>query len=307
MFLEINQVDIGYSKTLISSVSAKLDLGQICLVIGNNGVGKTTLIKSILHQIPILNGEIKINNRNISTTSVNEIAEMVAIVFSKANLPNNYTVTDLISFGKFQQYPFYFELNDGDKKEVQNIIQLLGLEEYQNTVLQKLSDGNLQKAFIGRALAQNAPFIILDEPTAHLDEENKIKILKILRNLAKDHHKLILFTSHDWRLAKEFADRIWYIDQQQLQDGIAEDVLMQNPQLSNPQLFNFHPNFVSPQISAADFEKELLYSTLQKNFDTDLSNWQIEKNIDFWLVKKDNFQEKTSKFEDIIKIIANHL
>lgn len=306
MFLEINQVDIGYSKNLISSLNASLDLGQICLIIGNNGVGKTTLIKSILHQIPVLKGEIKINNKDVSKISVSEIAEMAAIVFSKANLPNNYTVTDLISFGKFQQYPFYFELNENDKKEVQNIIQQLGLEEYQNTSLQKLSDGNLQKAFIGRALAQNSPFIILDEPTAHLDEENKIKILKILRSLAKEHHKLILFTSHDWRLAKEFADRIWFIENQQLQDGIAEDILLKNPNLSHPKLFNFHQNFVSPTILASDFEKELLYSTLQKNFNFDLSSWTIEQNNNIWIVKKDNFQEKTTNFENIITIISNH-
>ncbi len=306
MFLEINQVDIGYQEPLISNIQVHLEVGNLCLIIGNNGVGKTTLIKTILKQTSLLKGEIKINSKNISEYSTTQIAEQIAVVFSKANLPANYTVTDLISLGKFQQYPFYFELKDEDKKEVSDIIQKLNLEIYKNLPLQKLSDGNLQKAFIGRALAQNSPFIILDEPTAHLDEENKIIILQLLRSLAKKHQKLVLFTSHDWRLAKEFADRIWYIENQTLYEGIAEDILINHPPLSQPHLFNFHKNFVPPVILASSFEKELLYSSLQKNFDLDLSKWKIEKKNKFWNIQNGSYQEITHNFENIIKIISNH-
>jgi iron complex transport system ATP-binding protein len=117
----------------------------------------------------------------------------------------------LISLGKYIHYSFYFKLNETDKLEITEIINKLNLSEYQNKKLTELSDGNLQKAFIGRALAQNSPFIILDEPTTHLDEENKLTILSLLRNLAKSENKLILFSSHDWRLAKEFSDKIWWI------------------------------------------------------------------------------------------------
>lgn len=190
MFLEIKNTNIGYQKPLISEVNTSLDFGDVCLLIGNNGVGKTTLIKSILNQISLLNGEILINKKQNNQLSNKEIAELIAVVFSKSQIPANYTTEDLISLGKFIHLPYYYQLEKEDIQEVNHIISQLKLDEYKNTLLQKLSDGNLQKAFIGRALAQNSPMIILDEPTTHLDEDNKIIILKLLRDLAKNTTKL---------------------------------------------------------------------------------------------------------------------
>jgi len=266
MFLEITNATIGYKTPLIKEVNTSLDLGEICLLIGNNGVGKTTLIKSILNQNSLLNGQIFIKSNNIKESSNQEIAESVAVVFSKSDIPQNYTLRDLVSFGKYIHYPYYFELSSADKEEIEEIIESLHLSQYADFALHQLSDGNLQKAFIGRALAQNSPFIILDEPTTHLDEENKIIILKLLRNLAKAKNKLILFSSHDWRLAKEFADKIWLLHDQKIEAGIVEEILLKHDELLNPGLFDFTENFVPPKIIAPDLHKEMLYSFLQKNF-----------------------------------------
>lgn len=304
MHLQIKQANIGYDKTLISNANASLNLGDVCLLIGNNGVGKTTLIKSILHQNPLLNGEISINNKNVKNLSVKEIAENIAIVFSKAIIPQNYTVEDLISLGKYIYYPFYFELKKEDRGEVSDIIEELDLVEYKNTPLKNLSDGNLQKAFIGRALTQNSPIIILDEPTTHLDEKNKIIILKTLRKLAKEQNKLILFSSHDWRLAKEFADKIWYIKNQELFSGIVEDVLLDHNELTNASLFQVNENFVAPSIISPEIQKEMLYSLLQKNFQKDLSLFQFKYNNTFWEISYKNEMHKCESFEEIINLIS---
>ena len=304
MHLQIKQANIGYDKTLISNANASLNLGDVCLLIGNNGVGKTTVIKSILHQNPLLNGEISINNKNVKHLSVKEIAENIAIVFSKAIIPQNYTVEDLISLGKYIYYPFYFELKKEDREEVSNIIEELDLVEYKNTPLKNLSDGNLQKAFIGRALTQNSPIIILDEPTTHLDEKNKIIILKTLRKLAKEQNKLILFSSHDWRLAKEFADKIWYIKKQKLFSGIVEDVLLDHNELTNASLFQVNENFVAPSIISPEIQKEMLYSLLQKNFQKDLSLFQFKYNNTFWEISYKNEMHKCESFEEIINLIS---
>ncbi len=304
MHLQIKQANIGYDKTLISNANASLNLGDVCLLIGNNGVGKTTVIKSILHQNPLLNGEISINNKNVKHLSVKEIAENIAIVFSKAIIPQNYTVEDLISLGKYIYYPFYFELKKEDREEVSNIIEELDLVEYKNTPLKNLSDGNLQKAFIGRALTQNSPIIILDEPTTHLDEKNKIIILKTLRKLAKEQNKLILFSSHDWRLAKEFADKIWYIKNQELFSGIVEDVLLDHNELTNASLFQVNENFVAPSIISPEIQKEMLYSLLQKNFQKDLSLFQFKYNNTFWEISYKNEMHKCESFEEIINLIS---
>lgn len=303
MHLQIKQANIGYNKTLISNANAHLNLGEVCLLIGNNGVGKTTLIKSILHQIPLLNGEISINNKNVKGLSVKEIAENIAVVFSKSIVPQNYTVEDLISLGKYIYYPFYFELSKKDREEVFHIIEKLDLVQYKNTLLKNLSDGNLQKAFIGRALTQNSSVIILDEPTTHLDEKNKIIILKTLRKLAQEQNKLILFSSHDWRLAKEFADKIWYIKDGHLYSGVVEDILLQHEELTNASLFQINDQFVAPKIIAPDFYKEMLYSLLQKNFQKDLSALNFEFQNNFWLISGSSLQCQCESFQEIVNFV----
>lgn len=305
MHLQIKQADIGYNTTLISNANADLKLGDVCLLIGNNGVGKTTLIKSILHQLPLLDGEISINGKNVKSLSVKEIAENIAIVFSKSVIPQHYTVEDLISLGKYIYYPFYFELTKQDREEVAHIIEELDLSQYRYTLLKNLSDGNLQKAFIGRAITQNSPIIILDEPTTHLDEKNKIIILKTLRKLAKDQNKLILFSSHDWRLAKEFADKIWYVKENHLYSGIVEDILLQHDELTNASLFQINENFIPPFIAAPQFHKEMLYSLLQKNFQKDLSDLNFEFQDPFWVITKDSAHYQCESFEEITKLISN--
>lgn len=305
MHLQIKQANIGYNTSLVSNVNTNLNLGDVCLLIGNNGVGKTTLIKSILHQVSLLGGEILINNKNVKTLSVKEIAENIAVVFSKAVIPQNYTVEDLISLGKYIYYPFYFELKKEDREEVSNIIDELDLNQYKHVLLKNLSDGNLQKAFIGRAIAQNSPIIILDEPTTHLDEKNKIIILKTLRRLAREQNKLILFSSHDWRLAKEFADKIWYIKDSQLYSGIVEDVLLEHEELVNVSLFQVNENFIAPEIIAPPIHREMLYSLLQKNFQKDLSSLHFEFQNNFWLISHHNAKQQCESFEEIITYVKN--
>lgn len=283
-FLDLKNLSIGYKKALVEDINAELHLGEVVLLMGNNGVGKTTLIKTLLKQNTILKGDIFLNSKNIKSYSQKAIAEEIAIVFSKADIPYNYSVEELINFGKYIHYPYYFKIDAADKNDISNLIEKLDLAQYRHTQLQHLSDGNLQKAFIGRALAQNSPMIILDEPTTHLDEDNKLMILKLLRQLAKKHNKLILFSSHDWRLAREFADKIWWIRDQNLQAGLTEEILLKNKNFLDPHIFNVNHNFVSPKIDAPQLEKELLFSFLQKNFDVDLSSFSITYKEDKWSV-----------------------
>lgn len=301
-FLEITNASIGYQKPLISNVNATLNCGSVTLLIGNNGTGKTSLIKSLINQIPVLNGTVNLDGKSISKLEEKGIAKKIGVVFSKALIPPHYTTRDLISLGKFIHLPYYYELSEQDKKEIETIIIQLKLEEFADLPLNKLSDGNLQKAFIGRAVAQNATLIILDEPTTHLDEYNKIIILKLLRDLAKNHNKSILFSSHDWRLAKEFADYIWYIHDGKFQQGLAEDILLNNEMLTHPQLFILNENFVSPEISAPFLEKEMLYSALQKNFRKDLSNYSITFENGMWIIR---YGESTISCSSVEKIIES--
>lgn len=218
-FLKIENAEIGYSESLISEVNLFLSLGEVCLLVGSNGAGKTTLMKSILGQQLLMKGNIFIENRNIKSYSSQEIAYQISMVFSKPSIPSYYTLLDLVSLGKFIYYPYYFELSQKDKNEVEEVIEKLDLVQYRKYLLSELSDGNLQKAFIGRCLVQNTPMIMLDEPTTFLDEENKVMILSLLKKIAKEEQKLILFSSHDWRLAKDFSDKIWYLKDKRIKEG----------------------------------------------------------------------------------------
>ena len=305
MFLELKNTTIGYQTPLIKEVNTSLALGEIGLLIGNNGVGKTTLIKSILNQVDLLGGDVFINGKLTKNLSSKEMAEQIAVVFSKSQIPANYTLRDLISFGKYIHYPYYFELSQDDQQEVEEIINSLNLKQYRDFQLSQLSDGNLQKAFIGRALAQNSPMIILDEPTTHLDEQNKIIILKLLRELAKTKNKLILFSSHDWRLAKEFADKIWLINNEKLEAGITEEILLKHNELLNPSIFQFNEGFVAPQIIAPELHKEMLYSFLQKNFQKNLSKLKFEFTESFWVISNHDIQQKCISFKEIAFFVRN--
>lgn len=235
MELKIENADIGYGKlTLIENVNMTLKKGEMILLMGNNGMGKTTLIKSILNQIPLLTGKILVDNQEHHQLKNQEIAKKIAVVFSSKNIPHHYTTKDLVSLGRFIHYPYYFELNQRDKALVHQIISALGLSEFEYISLQNLSDGNLQKAFIARALVQESPMIILDEPTAHLDESNKIMLYTLLRKLAKENGKTILFSSHDWRLAKMFSDKIAYIKNKKMQFGEIKKIISENKELNTP-------------------------------------------------------------------------
>lgn len=302
MFIQLKNLQIGYDKPLITNINTYLKQGDVCLIIGNNGIGKTTLIKTLLRQIPILSGEIFINNKNLKKSSLDDISKLISIVFSKAEIPNNYTTNDLISFGKFTHYNYYIKLSQKDNQEIENIIKKLNLENYKNHYLKTLSDGNFQKALIGRALAQNTPFIILDEPTNHLDEQNKISILKILRNMAKKMGKTILFSSHDWRLATKFSDKIWYIKDKTLFSGLTEDILNQHSELTE---MNFLENIplVLPKIIAPNIQTELLISFLKKHIQRDLSNYSFEYKNEFWII---NNKYICRNFEDLLNLFNNY-
>lgn len=306
-FLEIKQAQIGYNTALVNNINANLKLGDITLLMGNNGVGKTTLIKTLLTQIPLLSGEILLDGKNINLYNSKSISELISIVFSKSEIPSNYTVFDLISFGKYIHYPYYFKLKPEDINDIEAIISRLQLQQYRDTLLTHLSDGNLQKAFIGRALAQNSPIIILDEPTTHLDEDNKLIILKLLRDLAKIDQKIIIFSSHDWRLAKEFSDQLWWIKDHIMHSGLTENVLLSQKDFIKNQLITFNSNFVAPEIIAPDLEKELMYSFLQKNFENNLSKFKLVLKNETWELIYENSQDNCNDFTEVANSLKKRM
>ena len=301
--VSLSQVKIGYRETLVHIPRADLQSGSVTLLVGDNGAGKTTLLKTILGEIPAISGDLMLYDTPINEFTSKQIALKMAVVFSKAEVPKQYTVFDLIALGKFVHYPYYFRLSYEDEQHVHQIIDELFLGEYRYKNLHELSDGNLQKAFIGMALAQQTPIILLDEPTTHLDQKNKIKLLVLLRTIAREMGKAILLSSHDWQMAMTYADAIWLIEGQCLHAGLCEDVQWEQKHFFTLPSVCFSPKLILPQIyGEADFLR-LMQIALEKNFQGDLSSVRIASSFNSITVYHNQKEYIVKNFSQTIDLL----
>lgn len=222
--LEFHNLSIGYQSPVLSGINATMKKGEIILLTGKNGSGKTTLLKSIYGELPLLEGSIKIESKNISEISPLETGKYLAVVLSQNPVSPSLRVFDLVALGRYPYKNWYQSLTKKEIEAIDDILHLLNLSRYREYNITKLSDGNLQKVMIARALVQNCPILILDEPTSHLDIANKLEIMKIIKMYAHDQGKSILFTSHDLSLGLAIADRLWFIKDDLLHTGFTEDI-----------------------------------------------------------------------------------
>ncbi|MBN2166212.1 MAG: ABC transporter ATP-binding protein [Marinilabiliaceae bacterium] len=203
--------------------------GEFVCLLGPNGAGKSTLLKTLTGYIPPINGNTFINNKNISEYSKRELSKTFSIVFTEKIRIPNMTILEMVSLGRSPYTGFLGQLKDNDHHIVSESLKLVGIFNLKNNFLHNLSDGELQKVMIAKAMAQNTPVIILDEPTAFLDLPSRIEIMRLLRNLAKEKNKGILLSTHDLDLALQMADRIWLLDKnKQLTAGTPEDLVLNN-------------------------------------------------------------------------------
>jgi iron complex transport system ATP-binding protein len=225
--LQLHDLSIGYRDSLISGINAEIKKGEIVLLAGKNGCGKTTLLKTIFKEIIPLAGSIKMLDLDINKIPISEIGKLISVVFSKSTVSPHLKVFDLISLGRYPYKRWYEKLTEKEIADINDILELLELEKYRNYYVNELSDGNLQKALTARALIQDCPLLILDEPTSHLDISNKLEIMRIISHLAKEKNKTVLFTSHDLNLGLAVADKLWLIKDNSLRSGFTEDLAYQ--------------------------------------------------------------------------------
>lgn len=215
--LQAKGLSLGYgkgkeAKEILSGLDFELFSGELTCLLGPNGVGKSTLIKSILGQLTPFSGGIFLEGQAIQNLSVQELSKWIAVVLTDPVFPGNMTVGQLVALGRTPHTGWTGKLNPSDREIVEKALSDTKISYLRDERLSEISDGQRQKAMIARALAQDGQVLILDEPTAHLDLVNRFEIMSLLRGIAASRGKAILVVTHDLDIALETADRFWLLN-----------------------------------------------------------------------------------------------
>lgn len=215
--ITIDNITIGYDgKAIASGLSATLRSGCLTCLIGRNGLGKTTLLRTLSGFMPPISGKITLHTDNLSTDlwqcSKQTLARLVAVVLTEKPELNNITVSDVVAMGRMPYTNFLGTMTYADRRVVEEALAITGITDFASRDFSRLSDGERQRVMIARALAQQTPVIILDEPTAFLDYNGKVDTMNMLAKMAKTLNKIIVVSSHDLGIVVDTADRIVTID-----------------------------------------------------------------------------------------------
>ncbi|MDX1629106.1 MAG: ABC transporter ATP-binding protein [Fulvivirga sp.] len=230
--LETANLSIGYGEgknrlEILSNISLKAYKGQLICFMGPNGVGKSTLLRTLCTLQPTLAGTISVGGINIHEISPNEKAKKIGLVLTDPINAGNMSAYDVVALGRYPYMGWQLRSRQEDDRAIEQAILQTQTHDFINKKIYELSDGQLQKIMIARALAQDTPILILDEPTAHLDLNNRVSIVNLLKTLAHKHDKTIIMATHEIDLALQTADRLWLAGfNQPIVEGMPEDLVL---------------------------------------------------------------------------------
>ena len=210
--LSAKELVIGYKGKKSIEIAGPLNFSiyksQLYGLIGINGIGKSTIIKTLSGLLPPLQGKVLINNKNIIELKDQERARLISLVLTDKINSGFATVKEIVKMGRYPYTNWQFGISKTDTEIINQAIESVNLHDKRNSLFSELSDGNKQKVMIAKALAQDTPVLILDEPTVHLDIKNRFMLLELLQHLSKTHDKTILFSGHDLEYMFKFCDQI---------------------------------------------------------------------------------------------------
>lgn len=232
--IEAKDLSIGYRlgrrgrKVLHTGLSFRLCPGELTCLLGPNGAGKSTLLRTISGSQCPLSGCIHLEGKELGVCSEREISRKIGLVLTDKTMAGGLTVFDLVSLGRHPHTGFFGRLKEQDYEIVRTSLEAVGVGAKADHYVAELSDGERQKVMIARALAQECPVLLLDEPTAFLDVVSRIEIMSLLHKLAEEQGKTILLSTHDLEQALLLSDRLWLLSRSRgLQCGITEDLVFQ--------------------------------------------------------------------------------
>ena len=209
----INGLTIGYGKKVVAeNINAEIRKGELTCLLGANGVGKSTLLKTLSGFLGKLDGNISIMGKEMETYSPKELSTTLGVVLTDKCDVRNMSVREIVGMGRSPYTSFWGALSKDDYKIVDQAIERIGITHLSGRMVHTLSDGERQKAMIAKSLAQQTPIIILDEPTAFLDFPSKVEIMQLLHKLTRQAGKTVFLSTHDMELALQIADKVWIMD-----------------------------------------------------------------------------------------------
>lgn len=194
------------------NISFAVAKGECAAIVGVNGVGKSTLLRTLGNLQTSLGGNLYIDGNSVSEMKPHDLAKRISLVLTDPIASKNMTVKELVALGRQPYTNWLGNLNNLDRQKIMDALAVLELKELMDTKCYELSDGQLQRVMIARALAQDTDIILLDEPTTHLDLFHKVKILKLLKSISHQTNKTVLFTSHEIEMAIQICDKILILD-----------------------------------------------------------------------------------------------
>lgn len=202
-----DSLNISYgSIDIVKDLNLKIPKGKITTIIGSNGCGKSTVLKTIARILTPKSGDIYINEKSIKEQSSKELAKTMAVLPQSPQAPNGLTVEELIGYGRFPHQKGFGKLKKEDKEVIQWALEATGLIEFRERDIEDLSGGQRQRAWIAMALAQQTDILILDEPTTYLDLAHQLEILNLLKELNEKQGTTIVMVIHELNNAARFAD-----------------------------------------------------------------------------------------------------
>ena len=212
--IRIEDLSMGYNaknsdvKVVASHINATIHSAQLTCLLGANGVGKSTLLRTLSAFQPKLDGKIYIQNKEIDDYSAHQLSKTIGVVLTGKVDVQNMSVRELVGLGRSPYTGFWGTLNTKDYEIVDKSINMVGISKLSSRMIQTLSDGERQKVMIAKALAQETPVIFLDEPTAFLDFPSKVEMMQLLKRLSREADKTIFLSTHDLELALQIADML---------------------------------------------------------------------------------------------------
>lgn len=227
--LRANDLSIGFKENLLfRSINIEESAGNIIALIGSNGRGKSTLLKTLANLEKQIDGDITINGENINNLSSRRLSELITFVSPVSERVQYLKVEDMLSINCYHRTNWIGSLNEEEKNKIKSALKLVGLDGFATRNCNSLSDGEFQRATIAGAIVLNSKIIMLDEPTAFLDVPNKLLITKLLRDIAHSKDKLIIFSTHDIKLAMDYCDRLWIMTPDNFYSGTPEELIKDN-------------------------------------------------------------------------------